>query len=84
MGFLSKQSYSSYSNTVNTRAVLRTSILHLTTFSPFSKHLLMEMWLSVKAKWAKMSSILKSLEELTKPLFLVVLGLKPTTYISFY
>lgn len=28
--------------------------LHLTTFSLFSKHLLMEMWLSVKAKQAKM------------------------------
>lgn len=84
MGFLSKQSYSSYSNTVNTRAVLRTSILHLTTFSLFSKHLLMEMWLSVKAKWANMSSMLKSLEELTQPLLLVDLGLKPTTYISFY
>lgn len=31
----------------------------------FSKHLLMEMRLSVKAKWAKMSSMLKLLEELT-------------------
>lgn len=64
-GFLSKQGYSSYLNTVNTRAVLRTSVLYLTTFSLFSKHLLMAMWLSVKAKWAKMSSMLKSLEELT-------------------
>lgn len=64
-GFLSKQSYSSYSNTVNIRAVLRTSILNLKIFSLFSKYLLMEMWLSVKAKREKMSSMLKSLKELT-------------------